>query len=534
MPMQPSGHIDRFTRLNLPSSDLWPDFRFDLPELKYPDRLNCGAELLDRNVANGLGDKVAIYSKPRTLTYSELLAEANRIANYLVDELGVVPGNRVLLHGFNSVELIAAWYAVMKAGAVAVTTMPLLRAGEIAKVVDKGQVGFALCDARIAEPVREAAASEPVLASITCWGEGTDFADAIAAKPASFANADTARDDIALLAFTSGTTGHPKACAHFHSSVLAMADTFARHTLTPEPDEIYAGTPPFAFTFGLGAFVVFPARAGLSVALPDRPGFEALCETIETFKVTTLFTAPMGYRALMGMWADHDLSSLSKGVSAGEHLPVAISDAFLETSGIRLIDGIGATELIHIFISASGDDIRPGATGRPVAGYEARLMDERGNALPDGEVGRLAVRGPTGCLYLDDDRQSSYVSDGWNVTGDLYRRDEDGYYWYFSRADDLIVSAGYNIAGPEVEQALLSHPAVAECAVVGAPDEERGTIVKAFVVLADGQDAGDGLAAALQAHVKAEIAPYKYPRAIDFIDALPKTQTGKIQRFQLR
>ncbi|WP_291765378.1 AMP-binding protein [Maricaulis sp.] len=532
--LQPSGHADRFTRLNLPPREQWPDLVFDLPELAYPDRLNCGAELLDRTVDKGLGDRMAVYTKARSLTYAGLLAEANRLAHYLVDEMGIIPGNRVLLHGPNGVDLMVAWYAVMKTGAVAVTTMPMLRAGELAKVIAKGQVGHALCDPALVEAVREAARSEPVLARIECWGEDSELAAALPGKPADFDNADTARDDVALLAFTSGTTGQPKACAHFHSSVLAMADTFGRHGLVPDSDEIYTGTPPFAFTFGLGAFVVFPARAGIAVALPDKPGFDALCECIETFKATTLFTAPMGYRALMANWDTHDLSSLRKCVSAGEHLPAAISDAFHECSGLRLIDGIGATELIHIFIAGSGEPVRVGSTGRVVPGYQARLIGDDGDEVPVGEVGRLAVRGPTGCLYLKDDRQAGYVQDGWNLTGDLFRRDEDGYFWYFSRADDLIVSSGYNIAGPEVEQALLTYPTVAECAVVGAPDAERGTIVKAYVVLKAGHCAGETLACALQDHVKATIAPYKYPRAVAFLDSLPKTQTGKLQRFKLR
>ena len=522
MTMQTSGHIDSFTREHLPAACDWPEFCFDSPGLTYPGRLNCAAELLDRNLENGLGDKVAIYSSARNITWSDLRREASRIAHVLVEDMGLVPGNRVLLHGPNSIELIASWYGTILAGGVAVMTMPMLRAGEIAKVIAKGKVSHALFDAALAQPVREAAALEPGLAS------------AMAAKPDRFAAADTARDDIALLAFTSGTTGEPKACAHFHSSVLAMADTFGATVLNPDPDEIYLGTPPFAFTFGLGACVVFPARAGLATALPDRPGFEALCETIERFAVTTLFTAPTGYRALMGLWDRFDLSSLRKGVSAAEHLPAATSDAFHALSGIRLIDGIGATEMIHIFISAAGSDIRPGATGKAVPGYQARVVNAAGDPVADGEIGRLAVKGPTGCLYLDDKRQKTYVQKGWNITGDLYRRDEDGYFWYVSRADDLIVSSGYNIAGPEVEQALLLHDAVLECAVVGAADAERGTIVKAFIVLADGHDAHDDLVARLQDHVKASIAPYKYPRAIEFLAALPKTQTGKIQRFKLR
>jgi 2-aminobenzoate-CoA ligase len=532
--MMDSAHADTFTRDNLPPRDQWPEFRFDLADFNYPDRLNCAAELLDINIGNGNGERVAIYTAARNYTYAELLRDANHMAHYLVDDMGVEPGNRVLLHGTNSADLIIAWYAVMKVGGVAVTTMPMLRAGELAKVIDKGQVSHALCDVRFKAVVSEARILAPVLRTCVCWGDDEDLVDALGTKPDRFINCDTSRDDVALLAFTSGTTGEPKACAHFHSSVLAMADTFGKHTLAPSPDDIYTGTPPFAFTFGLGACVVFPARAGIAVALADRPGFEALCETIEKFDVTTVFTAPTGYRAMMALWGDYDLSSLRRGISAGEHLPAATSDAFKACSGIRLIDGIGATEMIHIFISSSGDDIRPGATGQVVPGYEGRVIDENGQAVANGEIGRLAVRGPTGCLYLDDARQAQYALDGWNVTGDLYRRDDEGYYWYVSRADDMIVSSGYNIAGPEVEQALLLHDAVTECAVIGAPDPERGTIVKAHIVLDEGFNGDADLMKQLQDHVKATIAPYKYPRAIEFIDALPKTQTGKIQRFKLR
>lgn len=534
MTMQTSGHIDAFTREHLPAAADWPEFRFDLPKLAYPDRLNCAAELLDGNIEKGIGDKVAIFSLARNISWSDLRREASQIAHVLVADMGLVPGNRVLLHGANSIELVASWYGVILAGGVAVMTMPMLRAGEIAKVIAKARISHALCDAALAATVREAADLQPVLHRILCWGPEGTLADAMATKPATFQAADTARDDIALLAFSSGTTGEPKACAHFHSSVLAMADTFADAVLQPGPDEVYLGTPPFAFTFGLGASVVFPARAGIATALPDRPGFEALCETIERFGVTTLFTAPTGYRALMGLWERYDLSSLRQGISAGEHLPAATSDAFHALSGIRLIDGIGATEMIHIFISAAGAEIRPGATGKPVPGYLAQVVDDQGEPVADGEIGRLAVKGPTGCLYLDDKRQTRYAQNGWNITGDLYRRDSEGYFWYISRADDLIVSSGYNIAGPEVEQALLLHEAVLECAVVGAADAQRGTIVKAYIVLAPSFNGGPELVKALQDHVKAAIAPYKYPRSIEFIAALPKTQTGKIQRFRLR
>ena len=534
MTMIESGHIDQFTRDHLPPVEQWPHFRTDRAELVYPERLNAATELLDSAVARGLGNKPAIMTPSRQISYGELLERANRIANYLTRVMGVVPGNRVLLHGFNSIELSAAWFAVIKTGAVAVTTMPMLRAAELSKITRKAEVEFALCDHRLLGVVEETAGLTGKLSRIVAWGEGGELDSALPGMATSFENADTARDDVALLACTSGTTGEPKACAHFHSAILAMADSFARHTLTPDPDEIYTGTPPLAFTFGLGAFLVFPARFGLTVALPERPGFDALCETIEACRATTVFTAPTGYRAMLGLWQDFDLSSLRKAVSAGEHLPQATSDEFHATTGLRLIDGIGATEMIHIFISAAGTDIRPGATWRVVPGYQAALLDDAGQPVATGEIGRLALQGPTGCLYLADDRQSSYVQNGWNLTGDLYRCDEDGYFWYVSRADDLIVSSGYNIAGPEVEQALLSHDAVSEAAVIGEPDPERGAIVKAFVVLAKGQTGSADLVAELQAHVKSTIAPYKYPRDIEFIEQLPKTQTGKIQRFKLR
>jgi len=529
-----SGHADTFCRDNLPAAPERPEFLAGGEAPAYPDRLNAAVELLDRTVDKGLGDKVAIYTAAETLTYRQLLERANQTANLLVDDLGIVPGNRVLLHGFNGIPLSVAWYAVLKAGGVAVTTMPMLRAGELAKIVTKAEVNFALCDNKLRQVVEDAREMTGKLSCIADWAGDGAFEASVASKPILFDNADTARDDVALLACTSGTTGEPKACAHFHSAILAMADTFSSHCLEPQPDDVFAGTPPLAFTFGLGAFLVFPARAGISVAFPDRPGFEALCETIARFKVTTSFTAPTGYRAMMELWDQHDLSSLAKGVSAGEHLPAATSDAFFDRTGIRLIDGIGATEMIHIFISSTADKVRPGATGQVVPGYQARIVGEDGDTLPSGETGKLALKGPTGCLYLCDDRQAQYVRDGWNYTGDLYTRDADGYFWYVSRADDLIVSSGYNIAGPEVEQALLGHEAVAEVAVVGLPDPERGAVVSAFVVLAEGHGGDAELVEALQTHVKAEIAPYKYPRRIEFVDALPKTQTGKIQRFKLR
>lgn len=533
MPMTPSGYADGFARDSLPETSDWPDFRFDIPAVQYPERLNAAAELLDGAIEKGCGDRAAVHSAARTLTYAELNAEANRMAHVLADDLGLVTGERVLIHGGNSIDLMIAWYGCLKAGGIAVMTMPLLREPEITKIVGKAKIRLALCVPALKEAVEKSMAAGSGLERIALLGSEAETGRLMADKPTDFTACDTAADDVALLAFTSGTTGEPKACAHFHRSILAMADTFGA-MLDPQPGDIYAGTPPFAFTFGLGAFVVFPARAGIASALPSKPGFEALCEAIQAFGVTHTFTAPTGYRALIGLKTAYDLTSLKGGVSAGEHLPEASWRAWKEATGIDLVDGIGATEMIHIFISAAGRNIRPGATGHAVPGYEAKVIGEDGEPVPDGEIGKLAVRGPTGCLYLSDERQKIYVKDGWNITGDLYRRDPDGYFWYVSRADDLIVASGYNIAGPEVEQALLLHDAVAECAVVGQPCEERGTIVAAHVVLKQPLLAGEEMAKELQDFVKLTIAPYKYPRAIHFTDALPKTQTGKIQRFRLR
>lgn len=532
-PGEYTAHVDTFTRDHLPPPEQWPVLKFELPELTYPPRINCGVVLCDDAISEGHGERIALHSAADRRTYSQLLDDANRIANVLVRELGVVPGNRVLLRAPNSPLLAAAWLAVMKAGAVAVTTMPLLRAKELGQIATKAEVDHALVDARLLEEVVAAARATGRLAKIVTWGDGMLEA-LMARQPATFANVDTASDDVCLLAFTSGTTGEPKATMHFHRDVLAMADVVGRHLLETAPDDVYVGSPPFGFTFGLGALLVFPLRFRASAALVEQPSPENLLAAVQTHRATCLFTAPTMYRTLAGMVRDYDLRSLRRSVSAGEALPKATSDGWHAATGIRLIDGIGATEMIHIFISAKGDAIRPGSTGRPLPGYEAVVLDDENRPLPRGSSGRLAVRGPTGCRYLSDARQKNYVVNGWNVTGDRYRVDEDGYFWFEARADDMIVSAGYNIAGPEVEAALVAHPAVREVAVIGAPDADRGQVVKAFVVAQPGFTPGPDLVRELQDFVKRTVAPYKYPRVVEFVDQLPKTSTGKVQRFVLR
>jgi 2-aminobenzoate-CoA ligase len=534
--MIPSAHVDSFTRDNLPPQAQWPDFLFERPGLRYPARLNCAAELLDRRVEAGEGARPCLISPAGTLTYAGLAERVNRIANVLVRDLGLVPGNRVLLRGFNDPTMVAAIFAVMKAGGVAVATMPLLRAREIAYPVAKAKIALALCDARLAEEMEKAKGQAPDLARVVYWGGGEAPLEALMAKDgyARFTACDTASDDVCLIAFTSGTTGEPKGTMHFHRDLLATCDTYGRHVLRADANDRFVGSPPLAFTFGLGGLVLFPLRVGAATILLEKAPPEELLPAIAKYRATVCFTAPTAYRAMLGRLAGHDISSLRKCVSAGEALPQATFEAWRAATGISIMDGIGSTEMLHIFIGSPEDDIRPGATGRPVPGYEARVIGEDGREVAPGTIGRLAVRGPTGCRYLADARQRKYVVDGWNVTGDTYVMDADGYFWYQARSDDMIVSAGYNIAGPEVEAALLAHPAVAECGVVGAPDEERGQIVKAYVVLRPGQTADASLTRALQDHVKATIAPYKYPRAVEYVTALPRTQTGKLQRFALR
>jgi 2-aminobenzoate-CoA ligase len=532
MELSPSAHTDTFCRDNLPPRDLWPELRFDLPELRYPDRLNCAQALLDVTIARYGADRPALRTPTETWTYGDLLRHANQAARVLTEDFGLVPGNRVLLRGPNNPWLIAAWFAVLKAGGVAVTTMALLRAREIAALADITQPCLAICDHRFADEL--AAADLGIPAVLYGGGSADDLVSRCEGKSLTFEAVATAADDVALLAPTSGTTGRPKATMHFHRDVLAIQDTFGGHVLGASPDDVFLGTPPVGFTFGLGGLVVFPFSIGASTLLLERASPDELADAVAGHGVTALFTAPTMYRALLATGKTEALTGMRRCVSAGEHLPRAVWEDFHDATTVRIIDGIGATEMLHIFISATGQRIRPGATGLVVPGYEAAVLGEDGKPVPDGEAGRLAVKGPTGCRYLADERQRSYVLDGWNLTGDTYVRDADGYYWYQARSDDMIITAGYNIAGPEVEQALLGHPDVVEAGVVAAPDAERGTIVKAYVVLRPGAAADAAKAAELQAFTKQAIAPYKYPRSVEFVDALPRTNTGKIQRYRLR
>ncbi len=537
----PSAHIDTFARDNLPPPDQQPEFLFGLPELQLPAQLNAADELLDRHVREGRGDRVAIRAPGLVWTYRQLQDQAHRIAHVLVRDMGLVPGNRVLLRAPNNPMLAACWFGVIEAGGIAVGTMPLLRAKELKAIVEIGRVTHALCDADLADELRLALPDCPGLRHVR-WFDGdgavSDGPDrlepAMARHAGPFATVDTAADDTCLFGFTSGTTGVPKATMHFHRDLIAACRAWPRHMLRAQADDIFIGSPPLAFTFGLGGLLLFPLDVGASTVLLEKAGPAQLADAVRDHGATVLFTAPTSYRAMAARGAELRATRLRKCVSAGEALPAATRALWKQATGIEIIDGIGATEMLHIFISHDEAHARPGATGTVVPGYRAEVIGDDGQPVSAGTVGRLRVKGPTGCRYLADERQKVYVQDGWNVTGDAYLMDADGYFFYQARTDDMIVSAGYNIASPEVEDALMLHPAVAECAVIGVPDDERGQIVKAYVVLREGTDGNDATTKTLQDFVKASIAPYKYPRAIDYVSALPRTATGKLQRFRLR
>ena len=532
----PTAHTDTFARDSLPPVTQWPDFQLD--GFEYPDHLNIGVELTDAMVTKGFGDHTALIGNGRRRTYKEMSDWTNRLAHALVEDFGVKPGNRVLIRSANNPAMVACWLAATKAGAVVVNTMPMLRAGELTAIADKAEITHALCDTRLMDELTTCAKSSAHLKTVVGF-DGTSNHDAeldriALEKPVQFDAVETGRDDVALLGFTSGTTGSPKATMHFHRDLMIIADGYAAEVLGVTPDDIFIGSPPLAFTFGLGGLAIFPLRFGAAATLLETASPPNMIEIIEKYKATVCFTAPTAYRAMLSAMDDGaDLSSLRAAVSAGETLPSPVYDDWIAKTGKPMLDGIGATEMLHIFISNRFDDHKPACTGKPVTGYEAKIIGDDGAELPRGTVGRLAVRGPTGCRYLADDRQKAYVKDGWNVTGDAFSMDEDGYLYFAARNDDMIISSGYNIAGPEVEAALLSHPMVAECAVVGAPDDSRGAIVEAHVVLRDAIPS-DEITKSLHDHVKATIAPYKYPRRIKYPKALPKTQTGKIQRFLLK
>jgi 2-aminobenzoate-CoA ligase len=533
-----SPQRDRFVHDRLPPAAQWPQLRYDLPELRFGERLNLVEELLDNAAAKGFAERPLLRSSRITLTYADVRDRVDRICRVLTEDLGLVPGNRVLLRGGNTIGLALAWLAVVKAGLVAVATMPLLRARELGDIIDKAQPTVALCDIKLLGELELAREERPVLATVVPFNalnEPGSLAVRSARKDGDFAPCPTLADDIAMMAFTSGTTGKPKAAVHTHRDVLAACECWPRHVLRATPEDIVVGSPPLAFTFGLGGMLVFPMWAGASVWFPDAPYTpETMVRTINEVGATICYTAPTFYRQMAPFAREHGVGKLRLCVSAGEGLPDATRQLWKQASGIEMTDGIGATEMFHIFISAAPQDVRRGAIGKAVPGYTAKVVDDDGNEVPRGTIGKLAVIGPTGCKYLDDPRQANYVKDGWNYPGDAFMQDEDGYFFYQARADDMIITSGYNVGGPEVEDALLRHPAVAECGVIGKPDEERGMIVKAFCVLKPGHEGDAAMVKALQEHVKASIAPFKYPREIQFVDSLPRTETGKLQRFRLR
>ncbi|MDR2837307.1 MAG: AMP-binding protein [Azonexus sp.] len=531
--MKGSAHVDQFVIDNMPPREQWPEFIFETPNLQFPERLNACTLLVDQAVAEGRGDHPALIGERERWTYAQLQTQVNRLARLLTEDMGLVPGNRVLLRGANSPWLGAAWLAVWKAGGVAVGTMPMLRVKELKQIVTLGQISHALCEASLADELELTRAECPQLRQVAFY-DSAAWTARLAGKSDQFQAVDTAADDPALIAYTSGTTGVPKGCIHGHRDIIAMCEEFPRHCLKPDRTDVFIGTPPLAFTFGLGGFLCFPLYYRASTVLLEKLPPAALLAAMEKYRTTICFTSPTAYRQMTPLAKNHDLRALKKSVSAGEPLPTPTRDAWRAATGIQIHDGVGGTEIIHIYIASDPDNYRPGAIGKPLPGYRAKLVDKDLNPVPVGEEGWLALKGPTGCRYLADTRQTYYVRNGWNITGDTYHVDADGYYYFHARVDDIIVTSGYNVAGPEVESVLLEHPAVAECAVVGVPDAERGQILKAFVVLNSGHADGEARVKELQEFVKNNAAPYKYPRQIEFMERLPRTETGKLQRFRLK
>lgn len=531
-----SAHRDTFARDNLPPRDQWPDLIFTLPELQFPDQLNSVAELLDTWIEQGHGDAPALFGANGMLTYKQLQTQVDQVAHVLTHDMRLVPGNRVLLRGANSPMMAVCWLAIVKAGLIVVATMPLLREKELVDILTLAQISAAICDKQLAEALQAAQQRCPILEQVIYFNDSSDagLESHMSTWNIPFDAVNTAADDTALIAFTSGSTGKPKATMHFHRDLMAICACFPRSTAQLNENDICIGTPPLAFTFGLGALLLFSLYVGAATVLLEKLTPESMLQAIQDYHATVAWSTPLFYRQMAALAHKFDLLTLQKCVSAGEALPASTRTLWREATGNEIIDGLGSTEMLHIFIASAGADVRPGATGKPIPGYQACILDQAGNILPPGSVGRLAVKGPTGCRYLADERQRVYVQNGWNLTGDAYLQDEDGYFWFQARTDDIIVTAGYNVAGPEVENALLEHPVVAECAVVGAPDVARGTIIKAFVVLKPGIIGDSALVQTLQEFVKQRIAPYKYPRAIEFCDALPRADTGKLQRYKLR
>lgn len=524
---------DNFAHDNLPNQELQPDYLFtDLPQFQHSEILNCVDKLLDNHIKEGRGNSVCIRTFDATWTYQELFEKANQIAHVLVEDLNFKSGNRVLIRSANNPMMVACWYAILKAGGVVVATMPLLREKELTTIIDCAQISHAFCDKELEEEM--ILVKSEYLKQICIYGN-SQLEELMKSKPTTFSNYNTNKDSVALIGFTSGTTGLPKMTSHFHKDILNICECFPKYSLKPTSNDIFTGSPPIGFTFGLGGLVLFPMYFGASTFLIEKPSPDVLLNAIQEHKITICFTAPTAWRIITTKVKEYDISSLRKCVSAGETLPLKVWQDWYDATGLKIIDGIGATEMLHIFISSNEENMKPGATGLPITGYEAKIIDLAGNEVPTNEPGRLAVRGITGCKYLNrEDKQREYVENGWNITGDIFRKDDDGYLWFVARGDDMIISSGYNIAAIEVESVLLTHEDILECAVVGLPDEERGMLVCAHIVLKDKEKASDAMKNRIQNWFKEVAAPYKYPRIINFTEALPKTETGKIQRFKLK
>jgi benzoate-CoA ligase len=512
------------------------------PEIVIPDRFNATAYFVDRIVEEGHGARTAILCGDQAISYQEVLAEVNRAGNALL-ELGVEIENRVALLLLDCPEFAYAFFGAIKIGAVPVPINTLLKPQDYGYLLRDSRARALIVSAELLSSVESILPTLERMRHVVVVGEAAryaSFAQLLQRQAADLEAADTCKDDVAFWLYTSGTTGMSRAAVHLQHDMVYCSRLYADSILNIGPEDRTFSIAKLYFAYGLGNALYCPFAVGAStVFFPGRPMPEAVFTTVKRYRPTLFFGVPTAYAAMLHaaeQGAEADFSSVRLCVSAGEPLPAGLYRRWLDRFGVEILDGIGSTEVLHIFLSNRPGSVRPGSSGLPVPGYEAQIVDDDGATVGPGEIGNLMVRGDSTCAYYWNKHDASrrQIAGEWIRTGDKYHTDEDGYFWYDGRSDDMLKAGGIWVSPTEVEGVIVEHPAVLECAVVGAEDEERLVKPKAYVVLKDGAQAADGLVLEIQELVKGRLAPYKYPRWIEFVDDLPKTATGKIQRYKLR
>ena len=540
----------------LPPEEMRPEKVYSIPEVQdYPARLNPARELLDRNVEEGRGGKPALLFQDRVITYGALAEQANRLGNVLASH-GVEEEDRVVILSPNQPLSLVANFAALKLGAVPVPASPLLSPPEVSWVINNSEARALLVHTAmlpLVEKARPEFSSEPVVLGLAPPSDELSKADVESVLPL-MEKADAAleavlreKDRVGILLYTSGTTGKPKGVVHLVEEILAVADTFGHYGWKLRDDDVVFSPAPLAFAAGYGAMAIIPFRFGAAVSIMPRFEPEAAFETVQQHHATVLTILPTSYRKMLqveGAEKRFDLSSVRMCTGGGEALTAETYGQWLDRFGLEIFEGFGTTEMFYVFVSvAVTEKAKPGSIGTPVPGYEVKVVSEEGNEVGPGEIGRMVAKGPTGTLYwrpqeengrLMESQRHAVVGKGWNVVGDYLYGDEDGYFWFVSREDDLIKSSGYRIGPEEIEMVILKHPAVADAGVIGVPDPVRGQNTKAFVVLTEGYAPSGELKQEIIDFCRNDIAVYKLPREVEFVETLPRTVTGKLLRRVLR